>query len=213
MPQVSLSEFVQGICSGEQLASFPTDTVPALAGRPDQAQRIFALKQRDFSKPLILMGATLAALLPYTQGTPAAQAIWQQTAERFWPGALTLVVPASDRVPGAMNPQQTGTIGIRVPNHALARYLLAQTGPLATTSVNRSGQPALQTLAAIEAAFPQLLTLSATAHAEIQSAIGQSALAESSSASGKPSTVAIWQETGWQVVRQGSVYLPPKSSI
>lgn len=56
-------------------------------------------------------------------------------------GALTLVLPASDKVPRVMNPQDPTTIGIRVPNHPIARAILAQTGPMATTSVNVSGKP------------------------------------------------------------------------
>ncbi|WP_346290486.1 L-threonylcarbamoyladenylate synthase [Sphaerothrix gracilis] len=205
MPQVSLSEFVKGVCQDRQLASFPTDTVPALASHPAEAAQIFALKQRDLSKPLILMGATFKDLLPYTHGMTDEQMVWQQTAARFWPGALTLIVPASDRVPAAMNPQQTGTIGIRVPNHPLARYLLAQTGPLATTSVNHSGEPALQTLPEVEANFPQLLTLSPTALSKIKPALDDSGAP--APASGTPSTVALWQGSGWKVLRQGDIHL------
>ncbi|NJL87625.1 MAG: L-threonylcarbamoyladenylate synthase [Leptolyngbyaceae cyanobacterium SM1_1_3] len=207
MPQVSLSEFIQGVCSDKQLVSFPTDTVPALASHPAEAEQIFVLKRRDPDKPLILMAATFTDLLPYTVGTPAEKAIWRQTATRFWPGALTLVVPASDRVPAAMNPQQTGTIGIRVPNQPLARYLLAQTGPLATTSVNRSGEPALLTLTAIEAEFPQLLTLSGAALHQVQPLLGGYTAQAAARASGVPSTVALWQTDGWQILRQGDICL------
>ena len=87
------------------------------------------------------MAANWADLMPYLDGTPEDFATWETLVSQHWPGALTLVLPATERVPGAMNPQQTGTIGVRVPDHPLARYLLERTGPLATTSVNRSGQP------------------------------------------------------------------------
>jgi L-threonylcarbamoyladenylate synthase len=160
MPQVALDTFVDQVAAGLALASFPTDTVPALAAKPDQGDRIYAAKERPADKPLILMGATWDDLAPYVVGTAAEQSAWQQVTAQHWPGALTLVLPASDRVPPQMNPLGTGTLGIRVPNHPLARYLLARTGPLATTSVNRSGQPPLAMMADIEAQFPQLLTLS-----------------------------------------------------
>jgi L-threonylcarbamoyladenylate synthase len=108
MPQVDFANLVEQVRTGVALASFPTDTVPALAARPDQGDRIYAAKERPADKPLILMGATLDDLLPYVSGTEEEIAIWRQMAAQYWPGALTLVLPASDRVPPQMNPQQTG---------------------------------------------------------------------------------------------------------
>ncbi|NJP09336.1 MAG: L-threonylcarbamoyladenylate synthase [Leptolyngbyaceae cyanobacterium RU_5_1] len=160
MPQVSFDELVENVCSGTHLVSFPTDTVPALAARPDRAELIFETKQRSLDKPLILMAAEIDDLWVYVAGSLEEQQIWQQVAERYWPGALTLVLPARDRVPAALNPKDPTTIAVRVPNHAIAQAILAQTGPLATTSVNRSGQPALQTMTEIESQFPQVITLS-----------------------------------------------------
>lgn len=201
MPQVSLADFIAQIQSGEALASFPTDTVPALAARPDQSDRIYIAKERAADKPLILMGASWSDLRPYIQGTEAELERWQQVAEQYWPGALTLVLPSSDHVAPAMNPQQTGTLGIRVPNHPLACYLLSQTGPLATTSVNRSGQPPLMQMVAIATQFPQVLTLSDAALASIQTQIPNADVPPS----GVPSTVMAWAQNQWTVLRQGAV--------
>lgn len=209
MPQMPLAEWVDRVRSGQDLVSFPTDTVPALASRPDKGGKIYAAKQRSPDKPLILMGDSLRALLPYTVGNPNEIAVWQRVAERFWPGALTLVLPASDRVPSAMNPLGSGTIGIRVPNHPLARYLLERTGPLATTSANRSGQPPLQTMAEIEAEFPQVLTLDSQTLEEIEAKIG----ATPSTASGMPSTVARWSGQGWDVLRPGAISLSTTAGL
>jgi L-threonylcarbamoyladenylate synthase len=198
MPQVSLQTLVEGVRSGTHLASFPTDTVPALSARPDRADLIFAAKQRSLDKPLILMAAEISDLWQYVVGSKAEQQIWRQVAERYLPGALTLVLPASDRVPAAMNPKDPSTIGIRVPNHPIARAILAKTGALATTSANRSGQPALQTMAEIEAEFPEVLTLLPN---EIMG------LSLEQSASGMPSTVAKWMNHGWEILRKGAVKL------
>lgn len=198
MPQVSLNDFVSGVRSGQQLGSFPTDTVPALAVRPDCADRIFTLKQRSLEKPLILMAATIEDLWQYVAGSDQERQVWQQTAERYLPGALTLVLPASQLVPLAVNPTDPTTIGVRVPNHAVARAVLTQTGALATTSANRSGQPALQTLPEIEAEFPEVLTLSRSELALLET--GQPM-------SGQPSTIVKWVENRWQVLRQGAVEL------
>ncbi|MBD1937605.1 L-threonylcarbamoyladenylate synthase [Microcoleus sp. FACHB-68] len=194
MTQVSLDALVIGAKSGK-LVSFPTDTVPALASRPDCAELIFAAKQRTPDKPLILMGASSADLWPYVTGTPEELQIWQQVADQYWPGALTLVLPASERVPAVMNPLEPTTIGVRVPNYALARQILAQTGPLATTSANRSGEPALQTMAEIEAHFPEVFTL----RLDKAQLISPNA--------GIPSTVAKWTGRSWEILRQGALKL------
>ncbi|MBE9141214.1 L-threonylcarbamoyladenylate synthase [Nodosilinea sp. LEGE 07088] len=209
MPQVSLLELVAAVQAGE-LVSFPTDTVPALAARPEAGDRIYAAKDRSPDKPLILMGATLADLQPYVAGSEADWVPWSTIARRHWPGALTLVLPASDRLPVAINPQGTGTIGLRVPNHPLARHLLSHTGPLATTSANRSGQPPLVTMAAIAASFPQVSTLSIAALANIyQHFDSPMPPLDQPQGSGLPSTVAQWQDNGWAVLRVGAVDLDP----
>ena len=85
------------------------------------------------------MAASAEDLWPYVQGSREELELWQQVAGDFWPGALTLVLPASEKVPVAMNPIDPTTIGVRVPDFPLARKILEQTGPLATTSANLSG--------------------------------------------------------------------------
>lgn len=195
MTKVSLSALVAGALSG-QLVSFPTDTVPALAVRPDCSELIFAAKGRSQDKPLILMGDSLESLVPFVSGTEAQWQMWRQVAAQYWPGALTLVLPASLLVPRVMNPSDTTTIGLRVPNSEIAIAILSQTGPLATTSANRSGSPPIETMAEIEAQFPQVLTLEDSELTAVSSLIP-----------GIPSTVAKWTDTGWQVLRQGGVQL------
>ncbi|MGK7890200.1 MAG: L-threonylcarbamoyladenylate synthase [Leptolyngbyaceae cyanobacterium] len=160
MTQVSLDALITAACEGDRLISFPTDTVPALASRPEWAAMIYVAKQRSLRKPLILMAAHADDLWGYVQHDHPAFRQWQQMAFWYWPGGLTLVLPASDSLPRAVNPTNPTTIGIRVPNCAIARHILRQTGPLATTSVNRSGQPPLETIAAINQDFPEVLTLS-----------------------------------------------------
>jgi L-threonylcarbamoyladenylate synthase len=195
MVQVSIASLVEGAISGECIVSFPTDTVPALAVRPDRSELIFAAKRRNQDKPLILMAASAGDLRSYVQGSPEELNLWEQVTERFWPGALTLVLPASEKVPVAMNPIDPTTIGMRVPDFPLARKILEQTGPLATTSANLSGQPPLESIPEIEAQFPEVLTL---APSELPAAATVSSL---------PSTVAKWTGWGWEILRQGAVQL------
>jgi len=189
MPQVTLEKLISGAQSG-LLVSFPTDTVPALAALPEKANLIFTAKQRNPDKPLILMAATAEDLWPYIQGSKPE---WQELANKYWPGALTLVLPASYRTPSTMSPMEPTSIGIRVPNHAIAQTILAQTGPLATTSVNLSGQLPLQTVEEITSYFPEILTLKSTEYRGL----------------GVPSTVARWTGDHWEILRAGAVKLLP----
>ena len=170
--------------------SFPTDTVPALATKPSQAGLIYELKQRSWAKPLILMAAQSSDLWDFVQGNSTELAIWQQLAAQYWPGALTLVLPASDLLPIAMNPTGEKTIGVRVPAHHVAQEILRQTGPLATTSANLTGQPALLTMAEIDRQFPTVQTLMMDFELPL---------------TGVPSTVIQWTSAGWQVLRLGSI--------
>ena len=105
---------------------FPTDTVYGLAARDAGVPRVYSLKGRDPEKPLVLMAASAEELLGRVVVGPGALRLMR----RFWPGPLTLVLPA---VGG-------GTVGTRVPDHPVALALLAAAGPLWTTSANRSGQ-------------------------------------------------------------------------
>lgn len=220
MPQVSLTHLANVLSSATtatgpegsppapSLACFPTDTVPALATAPPQASLIYTAKGRTPDKPLILMGASLDDLLPYVEGDDDDRRCWHALTQQHWPGQLTLVLPASDRTPAALNPLGTGTLGIRVPNHPIALDLLARTGPLATTSANLSGQPPLTRIDDIARTFPTALTLPTAAFTATGSETASPA------ASGTPSTVALWiggaQGTGqsqWKILRQGTIQL------
>lgn len=194
---LSLAEWIAAAQQGDRLLSFPTDTVPALAVRHDRADLIFAAKQRSQTKPLILMGATATDLWEFVQ---SLEPQWQQAADRYWPGAVTLVLPASDRLPPAVNPTNSMSVGLRVPNHPIARHLLAQTGVLATTSVNRSGEPALLDFDQINAQFPNVQTLQPSEIDRLE----RSGFANPPP-SGLPSTVVQWTIDGWKILRQGNI--------
>lgn len=190
MTEVSLEILIKAAKAGK-LISFPTDTVPALATIPQQAELIYTAKKRSLDKPLILMAATAEDLWDYVQGSQIEYQIWQKVVNKYWPGALTLVLPASDKIPQVMNTADLTTIGMRVPNNKVAQTILAQTGPMATTSANLSGQPALEKKAEIQSQFPEVLTLESVEYQGL----------------GIPSTVAKWTGKDWQILRQGSIKL------
>jgi L-threonylcarbamoyladenylate synthase len=193
MPEVSQTELIAAAIAGK-VVSFPTDTVPALAARPEFAHLIFAAKHRPPDKPLILMGAAASDLWPYVSFSEENLPIWEKLTQQYWPGAITLVLPASELVPAAMHPTDPTTIGLRVPDCPVALEILKQTGPLATTSANLSGAAPRQTMSEIAAAFPDVLAL---AEAELGN--------REKLGSGLPSTVAKWTGKDWQILRQGAL--------
>jgi L-threonylcarbamoyladenylate synthase len=191
MTIVSQEQLIKGAIAGE-VVSFPTDTVPALAVLPNNAKKIFTLKQRPLHKPLILMGAKPEDLWQFIQGSDQEKQLWTKIAQKYWPGALTLILPASELVNPSLNPTNPHTIGLRIPNHPIALTILAQTGPMATTSANISGQSAKETLTEIDQEFPEVLTLDYGKPGE-------------KFGSGLPSTVAKWSENKWEILRQGTI--------
>jgi L-threonylcarbamoyladenylate synthase len=123
------------------LVAFPTETVYGLgadASNPDAIRRLFAVKGRPASHPVIVHAARAAQLDAFGHDVPA---VAHDLADAFWPGPLTLVVARrKDRVA----PEATGgrdTVGIRVPDHPIALALLdAFGGGIAAPSANRFGR-------------------------------------------------------------------------
>jgi L-threonylcarbamoyladenylate synthase len=178
----SSAELLQCLLRDEPVL-LPTDTVPALAIQPFAAQRIWALKQRPAHKPLILMGADLSQL----QEALAVPWLpeWLQEAKRVWPGPVTLVLPVAGPLRSALNPGGE-TLGLRVPACAATQKVLQGSGPLATTSVNRSGQAPALTSEEASLLFPHLPILGPLPWPP---------------GSGIPSEVRAWREGCWQVLR------------
>jgi len=116
---------------------FPTDTVyglGALAYSDQAINRLYTAKERSVNKAIAVLIGEIEQLPQVTGAlSPSAMLL----AERFWPGALTLVVEKHPALPALLSP--TPTIGVRIPNHEFARNLLRLAGPLATTSANLSG--------------------------------------------------------------------------
>jgi len=128
MTQVSLADLIAGARTG-LLVSFPTDTVPALAAIPEKAPLIFTAKQRSQDKPLILMAANAEDLWLYVKGSENEYKVWQELADKYWPGGLTLVLPASQRLPKVMNPIDPTTIGMSTKQCDRSNYFDANRPP------------------------------------------------------------------------------------
>jgi L-threonylcarbamoyladenylate synthase len=132
------------------VVAYPTDTLYGLAVDPrsDAAvARLFAIKGRGASSPIALIAGD-----PRTaEHAGAFGALERRLAAAFWPGPLTVVVPATGNMAAALAPG--GTIGVRVPAHAVARQLSLAFGECITaTSANRTGWPACVTADEVAAA-------------------------------------------------------------
>jgi L-threonylcarbamoyladenylate synthase len=176
---------VAEILAGGGVVAIPTDTVYGLACHPDHAEaaeRIYAVKRRPPSMELSLLGATRDDLERF--GILAGPA--GRLADAFWPGPLSIIVPIRPPRHPAI-PRHGDTVSLRVPAHPLTRELLARTGPLASTSANRHGQPAAATAGEVEAQMGSELD----------------AVLDGGPAAGQPSTIIDCSVTPPRVLRAG----------
>jgi tRNA threonylcarbamoyl adenosine modification protein (Sua5/YciO/YrdC/YwlC family) len=133
----------QAVAKG-QLVVIPTDTVYGVAAdafSPAAVALLLEAKGRGRQSPppvLIPSAATLDGLADNVP--PQVRAL----AEEFWPGGLTIVLDAQPSLRWDLGDTQ-GTVAVRVPAHPVALELLAETGPVAVSSANLTGQPAATT--------------------------------------------------------------------
>ena len=123
------------------LVAYPTESWYGLAVdpfNPEALDRLFAVKQRDKSKPVPTIISSRDQLALLVQEVPPSCRVLM---ERFWPGPLTLVFPARSHVPSRLT-AGTGTVAVRCSSHPLAAGLAeAFAGPITATSANISGRP------------------------------------------------------------------------
>ena len=169
-----------GILLNGGVVVLPTDTVYGLAahpGHPEAVARLTAIKGRAEGKPLALLASREEALAALGgMLSPAARRL----AARFWPGALTLVVDCAERAEG-----------VRIPDHALARAVIAACGGLLrVTSANRAGAP------------PAL-----TAEAALRDVGADADLVIDGGpvSGGTASTVVRDAPGGWRILREGAI--------
>ncbi len=169
---------------------FPTDTLPAIGCLPKFSEIIYQFKKRDRNKPLILMGSKYIQIMDYVH--ESAKEDFEKIASKYWPGALTIVIPASEEQNELLT-SKDHTLGLRIPNSSIAQSLIQETGPLLTSSANISGFTGSIAAEGIALDFPSL---------EILGPIpwGKS--------SGKASTIISWKKIGdWKLIREGEVFV------
>lgn len=171
------------------LVVMPTDTVYGLAARGDDrgaVERIFKAKRRPAGRPLPVLLPSVATLDEVARDVPPAARV---LAEAFWPGPLTLVVPRSDCIPAWVTAGED-TVGVRVPDHVLARAILRLCSfPVAVTSANLSDEPTPSTGVACAEALADAPDL----------------VLEEGLIAGTASTVVEVRRDGWRILRAGPI--------
>lgn len=135
-----------------KIIAFPTDTVFGVGALIDDEvaiEKIFELKHRDYSKPLAILAANIEDIMPYVKDVTEEI---KELMNKYWPGALTIIFNKNDNVSSKIT-SGFKTIAFRIPNCKISLDILKQTGPLATTSVNISGEVPLNTFEEIEKHF------------------------------------------------------------
>lgn len=121
-----------------EIVVFPTDTVYGLGANAFYSPgiiKLFEAKGRDANKAIAVLIGDLEQLDMLTE---EMNETGKKLARKFWPGALTIVVPKKKDVPELLT--AGNSIGIRMPNHPVALDLLKKFGPIAATSANLSGK-------------------------------------------------------------------------
>ena len=170
---------------------FQTDTLPAIGCLPKFSKIIYKIKKRDFKKPLILMGAEVFQFNDYVH--ESALDDFKNMASRYWPGAVTIVVPISDKGKSFLS-SANFTLGLRIPNSTMAKTLIKESGPLLTSSANISGRPTSTFAKDISIDLPNLDILGPLPWEKC---------------SGQASTIISWVSFGkWKIIRRGKVMIP-----
>lgn len=137
------------------LLVFPTTGLYGLGAdalNPASVEKIFQIKQRDFSKPILVLIKDASELGRIAEKVPGAASALMNA---FWPGALTIILEARPELPDVLT-GNTGKIGIRVPKHPVASALVsAFDGPLTGTSANLSGQGGCSSVAGLDPGLVQ----------------------------------------------------------
>ncbi|MEE2788473.1 MAG: L-threonylcarbamoyladenylate synthase [Myxococcota bacterium] len=142
LPRLTATQGIDALNSG-RLVLFPTETsygLGCVALNTAAVNALVALKRRPPGKPLPVLVPSLDYLLGFGLESPLFC-----LASAFWPGPLTLVVPAFPGLP-AMVTGETNMVGVRISAHPVAQALVSGVGlPVVATSANRSGEPSCLT--------------------------------------------------------------------
>ncbi|HIK89121.1 MAG TPA: threonylcarbamoyl-AMP synthase [Dehalococcoidia bacterium] len=174
------------------LVAFPTDTFFALGANGLDSlavENVFSTKGRNPGTPVPLLISQINMVEKLASEFPN---VLGRLAEEFWPGALTLVVQATDSVPTVVT-GGTGTVGLRIPDHHVARSLIDLAGtPLTGTSCNLTGRDPIKDATVVEQVFGDHITACINGPCGVSTA---------------PSTVVSYENNEINVLRLGAISL------
>jgi len=184
----ALTDAVAALERGE-LVVFPTEGLYGIgcdAGSARAVDHLVAVRGRDEGKPLLVLVRDVAMARTLVTAMPPAA---ERLARRFWPGPLTLVLPARAGLPAPLT-AGTGTIGLRVPGHPVTNEMLVTLGrPVTAPSANPPGSEPPRTCAAARAYFGDRVAT----------------YVDGGTLSGTPSTVAALEGNACRVLRAGAI--------
>jgi L-threonylcarbamoyladenylate synthase len=185
----TIEDAIDALRAGE-LVVYPTETFYGVAADPlshSALKRLFAIKGRDAAKTVAMIAADTRSAFSLAREVPP---IARRLAECFWPGPLTLVLPAGAQIAPELI-GVSGGVGVRVSSHPTARALAAGLQrPITATSANRAGEPPAKTLADARRALRRKIKVYLEG-----GTLGTSA----------PSTVLQVAGDRWQIIREGAV--------
>ena len=136
------------------------------------------------------MGSEQKQLIDYVH--VSAKGDYEYMASNYWPGALTMVIPSSEKQNVILTSKDL-TLGLRIPNSYIAQSLMKETGPLLTSSANISGYIGSITAEGVALDFPAVAILGPIPWEK---------------SSGKASTIISWKKCGhWSLIRKGEVLI------
>lgn len=190
-PDPMCIEYAADLIRRGHVISVPTDTFYGLAADPYNlyaVEEIFQIKGRASQKPILLLVSSVEQAESLSVGD--IPDMFYSLARRFWPGPLTMVIPASRRIPLKIT-GNTGKVAVRLPNCKVALSLLrALNAPLTGTSANLAGLPECASAAKVEEYFGGRLPLILDG--------GESDLP-------MPSTIVEVTQGGWRLIREGAI--------
>lgn len=171
-----------------KLIIYPTETVYGIGAdvfNEAAAKKVFIAKNRPFDMPLSVAVSDLEMMRTIAEVTPVAEKL----AKAFLPGPLTIIIKKKPDVPDIVT-SMSDKVGIRIPDHPVAREIARRFGPIITTSANKHSQP--------DAVTAQEAAKELSEHAETCLDSGPCSL-------GKPSTIIWINGDEIEIVRQGAI--------
>lgn len=185
---------INTILNNDGVIAFVTDTVWGLGCLPNNKkaiEKIYSIKGRDKSKPLILMSNKEENLVPYVKEIPLKA---KELMKKYFPGALTVVLEKSEKTPFDITSNKN-TVGIRIPDNKVFKELcsIIDGHVLATTSANLSNEPSSKTYKEAVNSIGNFVDL-------VIEDFGHNC-------KGKESTVVLVAENSIKILRQGSTFI------